>query len=85
MNPQYPKSAKEAKKDGTVVLQLTINKNGIPEDIMALTNLGFGLEAAAIEALKNSTFHPAMKNGKPINLEAVEIPYAFKIADVDSP
>ena len=83
-NPQYPKSAKEAKKDGTVILQLTIDENGIPKNIVALTNLGFGLEAAAIEALKNSTFHPAMKNGKPISKE-VEIPYAFKIEDAASP
>lgn len=82
--PQYPKSAKEAKKDGTVVLQLTIDENGVPKNIVALTNLGFGLEAAAIEALKKSTFHPAMKNGKPISKE-VEIPYAFKIEDVASP
>lgn len=84
-NPQYPKSAKEANKDGTVVLKLTIDENGIPRDIVALTNLGFGLEAAAIEALKNSTFHPAMKKGKPISLEDVEIPYAFKLEDVDPP
>ena len=84
MNPKYPKDAKEAKKDGTVVLKLIINENGIPEDIMALTNLGFGLEAAAIEALKQSTFHPSMKNGKPISKQ-VEIPYTFKIADVNAP
>ncbi len=83
-NPQYPKSAKEEKKEGTVVLQVIIDENGIPKDIVALTSLGFGLEAAAIEALKKSTFHPAMKNGKPISKE-VEIPYAFKIEDVVSP
>ena len=83
-NPQYPKSAKEAKKEGTVVLQVIIDENGIPKDIVALTSLGFGLEAAAIEALKKSTFHPAMKNGKPIS-KGVEIPYAFKIEDVISP
>ena len=81
--PQYPKNAKAAKKDGTVVLQLTIDENGIPRNIVALTNLGFGLEAAAIKALKNSTFHPAMKNGKPISKE-IKIPYAFKIEDVAS-
>ena len=83
-NPQYPKSAKEKKKAGTVVLQVTIDANGIPKDIVALTNLGFGLEAAAIEALKNSTFHPAMKEDKPISHQ-VEIPFAFKIEDVASP
>ena len=84
-DPQYPKSAKAAKKDGTVVLQVTIDENGIPKDIVALTNLGFGLEAAAIEALKNSTFQPAMKAGKSISLEEVEIPYAFKIEDANLP
>ena len=84
MRPKYPKSAKEAKKGGTVILQLTINKNGIPEEIVALTNLGFGLEEAAIEALKKSTFRPATKDGKPISKE-VETPFAFTIADVNAP
>ena len=84
MNPKYPKGAKEAKKDGTVVLKLTINENGIPKDIVAVTDLGFGLEEAAIEALKQSTFHPAMKDSKPTSIQ-VEIPYTFKIADVNAP
>ena len=84
VNPKYPKGAKDAKQDGTVVLKLTINENGIPEDIVALTTLGFGLEEAAIEALKQSTFHPAMKNGKSVS-EQVAIPYAFKITDVNAP
>ena len=84
VKPKYPKSAQEAKKGGTVVLQLTINENGIPEEIVALTNLGFGLEDAAIEALKKSTFQPATQEGKPISKE-VEIPFAFTIADVNAP
>ena len=84
INPKYPKSAKEAKKGGTVVLQFTIDKNGSPKDIVAITNLGFGLEAAAIEALKKSTFHPATKNGKSISNQ-VKIPYEFAIMDDNSP
>ena len=84
MNPEYPQSAKEAKKGGTVVLQLTIDKNGSPKDIVALTNFGFGLEAAAIEALKKSTFHPATKDGKPISNQ-VEIPYEFAIVGDNAP
>ena len=82
--PQYPKSAKEAKKEGTVVLQLTIDENGIPKNIAALTNLGFGLEAAAIEALKKSIFHPAMKDSKPISNQ-VKIPYEFAIVGDNAP
>lgn len=84
MNPEYPQSAKEAKKEGTVLLQFTIDENGTPKDIVALTNFGFGLEAAAIEALKKSTFHPAMKDGKPISNQ-VKIPYEFAIVDDNEP
>ena len=84
MNPEYPPSAKEAKKEGTVVLQLTIDENGTPKDIVALTNFGFGLEAAAIEALKKSTFHPATKDGKPISNQ-VKIPYEFALVDDNAP
>ena len=51
------------------------------KDIVALTNLGFGLEEAAIEALKKTTFRPATKGGKPISLENVQIPYEFKLED----
>lgn len=82
VDAKYPKRAKEAKKEGKVTLQVTINENGIPQDIVALTKLGFGLEEAAIEALEKSTFHPAMKEGKPISTE-VKIPFSFAITNAN--
>lgn len=78
MKPEYPNEAKKAGKEGKVLLQATINVVGIPEDITALTELGFGLENAAIEALKNTVFYPATSNGKPVSLK-VRIPYDFKL------
>ena len=77
---KYPERAKKAGKEGEVILQLTIDEKGIPKDIVPLTNLGFGLEEAAIELLKKSTFRPATKGGKPISL-LIEIPIDFKLAD----
>ena len=76
--PNYPKEAQQAEKEGIVVLQATVDVHGIPRDIVSRTNLGFGLEEAAIEALKKTTFHPAMKGRKPVSL-MVEIPYEFKL------
>lgn len=76
--PDYPKLAQRLSMEGTVILQAIIDVNGIPKDIIALTNLGFGLEEAAIEALKKTTFHPATKSGKPVSIR-VEIPYHFKL------
>ena len=56
VEPKYPESAKKAEKEGEVILQTTIDEKGIPQNIKALTNLGFGLEEAAIAALKKTTF-----------------------------
>ena len=77
LKPVYPKEARIAQKEGKVVLQVTIDISGIPKDIVALTNIGFGLEDASIESLKQSTFYPAEKNGKPVELR-VNVPYEYK-------
>ncbi len=82
VKPNYPKEAQQAQKEGTVVLQATVDVNGMPQDIVSSTNLGFGLEEAAIEALKKTTFHPATQGGKPIRLENVQIPYEFQLFDL---
>ena len=81
VEPKYPEVASRAGKEGQVVLQATIDENGIPRDIVALTDIGFGLEEAAIAALKGTTFRPVIRGGKPINLQ-VEIPYSFTLRDV---
>ena len=80
VEPKYPENAKKANKTGEVVLQATIDENGIPKDIVALTNLGFGLEDAAIAAFKKSSFRPAMKGDKPISKQ-VQIAYKFTLDD----
>jgi len=81
VEPKYPDAAKKAEKEGIVILAATIDENGIPKDIVAITSIGFGLEEAAIEALKKTTFRPATKGGKAISLENVQIPYEFKLED----
>ena len=78
--PKYPEAASKAGKEGEVILQVTIDENGIPKDIVAKTNIGFGFEAAAIAALKKTTFRPATKGGNPISFQ-VEIPYSFTLKD----
>ncbi|MYC74920.1 energy transducer TonB [Candidatus Poribacteria bacterium] len=80
VEPKYPEAASKAGKEGQVILQATIDEKGIPRDIKAITNVGFGFEAAAIAALKKTTFRPATKGGNPISLQ-VEIPYAFTLKD----
>ncbi|MYA73002.1 energy transducer TonB [Candidatus Poribacteria bacterium] len=80
VEPKYPENAKKAGKVGDVILQATIDEKGIPKDIVALTNLGFGLEEAAIAAFKKSSFRPAMKGNTPISKQ-VQITYEFELDD----
>ena len=80
VEPKYPEAASKAGKEGQVLLEATIDENGIPRDIVAKTNIGFGFEEAAIAALKKTTFRPATKGGNPISLQ-VEIPYSFTLKD----
>ena len=61
VKPKYPENAKKAGKVGDVIVQATIDEKGMPKGVVALTNLGFGLEDAAIAAFKKSSFRPAMK------------------------
>ena len=70
--PVYPERARKAEIEGTVILQATIDANGSVTDIVPLTHLGFGLEAA-IQALKATTFYPGTKAGKPMTLKGVQI------------
>lgn len=77
---KYPEAASKAGKEGEVLLQVTIDENGVPTDIVALTDIGFGFEEAAIAMLRKSTFRPATKAGKPISLQ-VQIPVTFTLKD----
>ena len=81
VDPEYPENARAAEKDGDVVLETTINEAGIPVDIIARTQIGFGLEEAAIEALKKTTFYPAIWRGEPISTRVV-ITYTFRIQNI---
>ena len=78
VEPVYPIIAKNAKIEGEVVLEAIINEQGLPLVIVALTNLGFGLEEAAIEALKETTFYPAIKDGRLIP-KRVTLRYRFNL------
>ena len=78
--PKYPENAKRAGKEGTVILQATVGVDGIAKNITALTNLGFGFEEAAIEALKKIRFIPAEKKGEKIE-RTIKIPFEFKLEE----
>ena len=67
-DPIYPNNAKRAEKEGVVELQATVGTDGVPRNVVALTEIGFGFEEAAIEAMKKWRFIPGKKNGKDVEM-----------------
>ncbi|MGA7377913.1 MAG: energy transducer TonB, partial [Candidatus Sulfotelmatobacter sp.] len=73
-DPEYTEQARVAKTQGTCILWLIVDDQGRPRDIRVVRGLGMGLDAKAIEAVKQWKFQPAMKDGRPVNVQiSVEV------------
>ena len=75
-DPDYTEEARKAKKQGTCVLWLIVDSAGQPRDIKVVRGLGLGLDAKALEAVKQWRFQPALKDGKPVDVQiSVEVEF----------
>ncbi len=77
-DPEYTEEARNAKTQGTCVLWLIVDDQGRPRDIRVVRGLGFGLDARAIEAVKQWRFQPAMKDGRPVNVQ-ISVEVGFRL------
>lgn len=66
--PQYPIIAKNARIEGTVVLQATISKAGTIENLHAISGPQM-LQQAALDAVKNWRYKPYLLNGQSVEVE----------------
>lgn len=75
-DPDYTEEARRAKKQGTCILWLIVDSAGHPRDIRVARGLGFGLDAKAVEAVKQWRFQPALKDGRPVDVQiSVEVEF----------
>jgi len=77
-DPEYTQEARNAKTQGTCILWLIVDDQGRPRDIRVVHGLGMGLDAKAIEAVKQWRFEPAMKDGHPVNVQ-ISVEVGFKL------
>jgi protein TonB len=70
----YPPEAKKAKVQGRVLMKLLIDAEGKVRRAVLISGPGYGLDEAAVGAMKNFRFRPARVQDKPV---AVEIQFAY--------
>jgi len=77
-DPEYTEEARNAKTQGTCILWLIVDDQGRPRDIRVVRGLGMGLDAKAIEAVKQWKFQPALKDGHPVNVQ-ISVEVGFRL------
>ena len=77
-SPAYTEEARQAKTQGTCVLWLIVDSSGHPRDVRVVRGLGFGLDAKALEAVRQWKFQPSLKDGKPVDVQ-ISVEVAFHL------
>ena len=70
VRPPYPQSARSAKIQDTIVLQVEISGSGIVQSAIAVSGHPL-LKPAAIEAVKQWRYKPYLLNGHPVGMETI--------------
>ncbi len=81
-SPDYPLKALKRGKEGYVVIELTISKEGLaisPVIIEEEPN-GYGFGKAALKAAHTLRYVPRFINGEPVKVSGVLYKYSFKMA-----
>ena len=71
----YPKEAREKNIEGPVVLEILIDDKGQVRNSILISGPGFGLNEAALDAVKGFKFKPAKMENKNV---AVKIRYTYR-------
>ena len=66
VNPRYTEAARIARREGTVVVQATIDRTGHVTDVRLIKSLGLGLDESAMGAVQQWRFKPAVLAGRPV-------------------
>jgi protein TonB len=75
----YPKRARRRGYEGTVVLEVLVNRNGKVDDLRILASSGYAiLDRSAVKSVKTWSFIPAKKGKDTVDMW-VQVPVRFKL------
>ena len=63
---EFSADAKAHKIDGSVIVTLWVDEQGMPTHVGILRGIGYGLDEEAVDAVKRYRFKPALENGTPV-------------------
>lgn len=66
VRPEYTDAAREARVEGRVRVELLVDENGYVSSARVLNGLGYGLDEAALAAVRKMRFRPGTRCAKPL-------------------
>jgi len=63
---KFSDEARRKSIEGTCILALIVDSNGMPQNIKVRRSIGSGLDEKAVEAVRQYRFRPALANGSPV-------------------
>jgi protein TonB len=69
--PVYPAQARRLGREGMVVLKLAIDAEGRLQGVEVVQAASFGFTEAALTAIRQSSYRPALKAGRPVQAQAL--------------
>ncbi len=83
--PAYPAAARQAHREGVVLLSVTISAQGAPTEVRIARSSTFpDLDLAAVAAVKNWQFTPATRDGAATET-TVNLPINFSLKSGETP
>lgn len=78
VEPEYSDEARRARFNGSVLLRLVIDANGLPTRLEVLRSPGLGLEERALRSVAQWRFRPGTRDGKAVPVWAtVEVNFSL--------
>ena len=70
-NPVYAASDRQAHREGTVVIDMTIGRDGVPHGLMVESGIASAMDAATMDAVKRWRYEPATCSGNAVEIETI--------------
>src|SRR3954468_7783252 len=68
VEPVYTEEARQRRINGIVIVEAIIGRDGLVKNVSVLKPLPFGLDQAAVDAVKQWKFKPGTLEGKPVDV-----------------
>lgn len=75
---RYPRTARRAGIEGTVIVQFIVNEEGTVENPQVIRGIGGGLNEEALRIVKMAEFEPGKQRGNPVSVQ-YSLPIVFQL------